>query len=321
MERQGAAGAGAGPAALGPAAGPRAPRPGRRFRAARTGKGTGGTPREPTAPARRPSPAPIGHPLPTPRGHLFRPAQRRRCPCGCRRQLLAPPWCSDDAFGEPLRPLPRLCSRRPPPPGPAAQTGERRQGRAEGAGRRDRARERGRAGVAWARARPLAGRCGVAAARMDATGSPLQEQRQSQAPEPGASGHCRRPLSALRGLERGRRRLVALGAGTGTVQVSTQVRRGHRDALLPSELCSSQISSEVNGDSAKQYDATWKAKVRGLSSTLVSGLGLSFRTPLLVTDLFTRPLFLMSPRAYELVKLVPNDVAFLIPDFRLVTTL
>lgn len=46
--------------------------------------------------------------------HLGRSAQRRRRPCGRRRQLPAPPWCSDDAPREPLRPLPRLRSRRAP---------------------------------------------------------------------------------------------------------------------------------------------------------------------------------------------------------------
>lgn len=102
-----------------------------------------------------PLPRPLAPRLPRLRSHLFRSAPRHRCPCGRRRQLLAPPWCSDDASREPLRPLPRLGSRRPPPLGPAVQTGERC-----GGGRR---RERRRAGEAWGPARPLAGRCGVAA--------------------------------------------------------------------------------------------------------------------------------------------------------------
>lgn len=50
-------------------------------------------------------------------------------------------------------------------------------------------------------------------------------------------------------------------------------------------------------------------------------MDLLFRTPLLLTSLFTRPECLASPRAYKLVKLVPSDVAFLILGFPLVTTL
>lgn len=87
-------------------------------------------------PTRLVAPRPRDPRLPPPRGHLFRSAKHRRRPCGCRRQLLAPPWCSDDAPGEPLRPLPRLSSRRPPPAGLVAQPGERCQGRAEGGGGR-----------------------------------------------------------------------------------------------------------------------------------------------------------------------------------------
>lgn len=63
-----------------------------------------------------------------------------------------------------------LAQAGPPPPGPVAQTGERLLGRAEGGGRREREQARGERLRSDAQARPLAGRCGVAAARTDAAG-------------------------------------------------------------------------------------------------------------------------------------------------------
>lgn len=138
----------------------------------RAGEGSAGPTRAPQ-PRWRPSrPRPPDPHLPPQLSHLFRSARRHRRPCGCRRPLPGPPWCSDDAPGEPLRPLPRLGSRRPPASRPAAQTGERGLGRAEEGGS-----ERSRARGGLRPARPLVGRYGVAAAPADAAGFPQPEQR------------------------------------------------------------------------------------------------------------------------------------------------
>lgn len=183
---------------------------------------------------------------------LFRSARRRRRPCGCRRQLLAPPWCSDDASGGPLRPLPRLSSRRPPPAGLAAQTGERCHGRAEGRGRRTQEEP----------AEPERPGPGRAPSRAGAAWQPLRltrlslGYRRSLLPGPRAPSRCHRPPPAPGNRTQGRRRLVASGPGTGTVRGSAQVRLGHRDALFQSELRSSRVGFEVPGDNARVHSAT-----------------------------------------------------------------
>ncbi|CAI9173558.1 unnamed protein product [Rangifer tarandus platyrhynchus] len=153
---------------------------GRRASALRAGRsgprpGGGGERRphaSPAAPLAALPPAPADPHLAPQLSHLFRSAPRHRRPCGCRRPLPGPPWCSDDAPGEPLRPLPRLGSRRPPASRPAAQTGERRLGRAEEGGS-----ERSRARGGLRPVRPLVGRYGVATAPADAAVFPQPEQR------------------------------------------------------------------------------------------------------------------------------------------------
>lgn len=87
--------------------------------------------------------------------------------------LPGPPWCSDDAPGEPLRPLPRLLAPAgPPPPGP------RPRQVSAGLGGRRRRSERLASPRQPAPGAPLVGRYGVAAAPADAAGFP----------QPGSSG-------------------------------------------------------------------------------------------------------------------------------------
>lgn len=152
-----------------------------------------------------PGPSPPDHHLPPQLSHLFRSAQRHRRPCGRRRQLSGPPWCSDDAPGEPLRPLPRLGSRRPTPlPGPRPrQVNAVREGRRkEGASARE-------PEAAWARRAGAPPRGQVRRGSHSDPRGWVSATRERA--EPGTWASSFRPrLPAPRGLEAGRRRLVAL---------------------------------------------------------------------------------------------------------------
>ncbi|KAL0623694.1 hypothetical protein AAY473_007411 [Plecturocebus cupreus] len=188
----------------------------------------------------------MGPPLSPLHGHLFRSTQRRRRPCDRRRQLLAPPWCSDDAPGEPLRPFLGLAPTGPRLLGPRPRQPLRPP----------------RLGLGWKSSR-----------RNLRLGPELPVAAADPLPAPGDLERGRPGLVAPpRAWEKGRSARSSPGGARAPGRYPPRNSEAARSVSAPRGLEFTVTASEAS-------DATWRDEVHGSDSTPGAGLDLRFRKP------------------------------------------